>query len=163
MLLYHFNFGFPLINKNPGIIIPHRNKEKFEGQEFLKLANPGEWGIDHEGESKETFLFKPVADKNDQAFFLVSNDLENPELALLIKYSYSPLKNLIVWKYLYSGSYVLCIEPANCNIEGIKEEHKKGTLEYLEPFEKREINIEIKVLESKNEILKCGEFLRTLY
>ena len=57
-----------------------------------------------------------------------------------------------------SRNYVLCIEPANCNVEGIEEEYKKGTLEYLEPFEKRESNIEIKVLDNKEEIVECQEF-----
>jgi hypothetical protein len=157
MLLYHFNFGFPLINENSRIIIPQRNKENFEGREFLNLANLGELDVDHEAVS-DTFLFKTVADKNNQAFFLISNDLENPALALLVKYSYSPLKNLSVWKYMDSRKYVLCIEPANCNIGGIEEEYKKGTLEYLEPFEKRESNIEIKVLDNKKEIVECQEF-----
>lgn len=162
MLLYHFNFGFPLLNENSGIMIPHVGKEDFGEQESFYPATPGNFGGYHEVVAKDTFLFKTVADKHDQAYFLLSNDRDDPELALLVKYRHSPLKNLIVWKYLYSGNYVLCIEPANCNIKGIGEEHKKGTLEYLEPWEQREVNIEIKVLENKEEITECQEFLRNL-
>jgi hypothetical protein len=50
------NFGFPLINERSGIIKSRRNKENFEGQEFLNLANAGKLGIDNEVVSKEFTL-----------------------------------------------------------------------------------------------------------
>lgn len=159
MLLYHFNFGFPLINECSGIIIPHSNQQYLEEQQVFNLSHPRKLASDHETVVLNTFLFKTVADKNDKAYFLISNDRDNPELALLIKYDYRLLKNLIVWKCLYSGNYVLCIEPANTTARGIEEEYRNGTLEYLGPFEKRESNIEIKVLDNKEEIEKYRDFL----
>lgn len=154
MILYHFNFGFPLINENSGIMIPNANPGSIGEQPFFNLKESGGTGPDPQTAAGDTFLFKSVADKNDQACFLISNDRANPELAVLVTYSCKPLKNLILWKHLNAGSDVLCVEPANCNINGIAEEYKNGELEYLEPFEKREINIEIKVLDNKEEIVK---------
>ena len=162
MLLYHFNFGFPLLNENSRIIIPNKDKVSFEDPALFRLINSDSSKEDQEVMPEDPFLFQASPDKKGDAYFLLANDRDDPELAILLKYSHTALKNLILWKYLYSGNYVLCIEPANCHIKGIDKEYKNGTLEYLEPFEKREINIEIKVLGTREEILKYQNFLEKL-
>jgi hypothetical protein len=162
MLLYHFNFGFPLINKDSEILISGLHEADSGMREFLDLSNPVKPGQHRQTSQNNSLICHPVADKNNQVYFLISNDRQHPELALLVTYRYGTLKNLMIWKHLYAGNEVLCIEPANCHLKGIAEEAKKGTLEYLEPFEKREINIEIKVLETAEEITSTRKFLQEL-
>lgn len=159
MLLYHLNFGFPLVNENSGLIIPNSNakqEREFDVSEYNKFKKPEE---DFED---VTYLFETVADKNGNAYFLLMNDRDNPELALKVKYSRSILDRLVMWRYLNSRNYVLCIEPANCYVNGIEDEYRKGTLEYLEPFDKKEINMEIEVLDNKKDILDMCEHLISL-
>jgi len=159
MLLYHLNFGFPLVNENSGLIIPNSNiksgkqEKEFDVTGYDKFNKPGE---DFE---EVTTFFETVSDKNGDVHFLLMNDRDNPELALKVKYNRSSLDKLVMWKHLNYRNYVLCIEPANCFIKGIEDEYRNGTLEYLEPFGKKEMNIEIEVLEKKEEIFMWKEFL----
>jgi len=50
------------------------------------------------------------------------------------------------------GLYVVGLEPANCGVEGRAKERERGTLQFLEPGEKRYYNLEIGVLTSRKEI-----------
>ncbi len=50
------------------------------------------------------------------------------------------------------GTYVVGMEPANCLVEGRDELRKKGTLEFLQPGEKKEFELEIGVLNGKEAI-----------
>jgi len=160
MLLYHFNFGFPLVNEHSGIFIPNRNKtcthqkKEFDLTGFDRFKNP------EEGFEEQTFFFETIPDQNGDAHFLLANDRDSPELAIKVKYSYNPLNRLVVWKYLNEKNYVLCVEPANCHVKGIAYEYGNGTLQYLEPSEKKEINIEIEVLEGKEEINRTVNMLK---
>jgi hypothetical protein len=46
------------------------------------------------------------------------------------------------------GTYVVGMEPANCLVEGRDKERERGTLQFLQPGERREYDLEIGVLTS---------------
>lgn len=56
------------------------------------------------------------------------------------------LWNFTEWKHLASGDYVLGLEPCNNYGLGVFEEERNGTLEYIEPGEVREFNLEFGVI-----------------
>ena len=70
-------------------------------------------------------------------------------------YSKDQLKNLVQWKMLGQGAYVLGIEPANCHVEGRAAERARDTLEFLQPGEKRQFHLKMGVLASEDEIREC--------
>lgn len=140
MILYHCNIGFPLLDEgcqlitNVNSIIP-RDEEARNG--FSDFYN----------------FFSPKKDFKEQVFYL---DLKDPEpnielqnlninLSLTIKYSKKELSQFILWKMLGEGTYVLGLEPANCLVEGRDKERKRGTLQFLEPGEEKNITLEIEV------------------
>lgn len=147
MLLYHFNFGFPLVNEHSEIFVPDSNcfgiNEEKDLNQFKKPNDPFE---------EQVFFLETNPNQDGTACFMLINDRKNPDLALKITYSYHPLNKLMVWKYLNAGNYVLCIEPANCCCKGIAYEHERGSLKYLDPLEKREIIVEMEVLVGTDEI-----------
>jgi hypothetical protein len=157
MLLYHFNFGFPLTNENSRIIIPYSNKGKCVSGKVFDLKNYDRLFKPDEGMEEEPFFFETIPDKNGDASFILINDKQNPELAIKVKYSYNPLSKLIVWKSMISKNYALCIEPANCHVKGISHEYENDTLEYIGPSEKKVTHLEIEVLDGKDEISNWEE------
>jgi hypothetical protein len=50
------------------------------------------------------------------------------------------------------GAYVLGLEPGNCHVEGRARERERGTLEFIEPGERREFSLEIGILDGQDEI-----------
>jgi hypothetical protein len=44
-----------------------------------------------------------------------------------------------------NNTYVLGLEPANCLVEGRHKERERGTLQFIQPGEKKDFRIEITV------------------
>jgi hypothetical protein len=69
-----------------------------------------------------------------------------------VKFDRHELPNLIEWKSMGSGDYVVGIEPANCLCNGRLDEKSRGTLQRIAPSETREFHLEIGVLDGAAEI-----------
>ena len=50
------------------------------------------------------------------------------------------------------GTYVVGIEPANCGVEGRAAERRAGTLEFIEPGEERQFEVQIEVIDGAGNI-----------
>lgn len=131
MLLYHCNFGFPLINEETEIVV--------DVQETIPRDSEAEKGLD----SWNTFQ-KPTQDYAEQVFRhrVQSKDghasvtIRNPKLgiALTLSYDADRLPHLFQWKQMGQGAYVLGIEPANSSaIEGRAVARERDDLPMLEP------------------------------
>ena len=59
----------------------------------------------------------------------------------IASYDHTPV--LVEWKMMGEGMYVVGVEPANCRVEGRVKERERGTLEMLDPLEKRNYRIGI--------------------
>ena len=70
---------------------------------------------------------------------------------------------------LGQGAYVLGIEPANCHVEGRARERERGTLEFLQPGEKRNFYLELagkakeQGLQSIMEMLAADEMKHSIF
>lgn len=140
MILYHCNIGFPLLDEGCKLITNAKNitpRDEDARKGFSDIYN----------------FTLPIKDFKEQVFYFDMEDTEpivelqnlNKNLSLIIKYSKKELPNFILWKMLGEGTYVLGLEPANCLVEGRDKERKRGTLQFLEPGEERNIKLEIEV------------------
>jgi hypothetical protein len=154
MLLYHFNFGFPLLNEDSGLIIPNINQMMGKAGKEYDVTGYDQFRKPEVNGGEELKFFETLVDERGYSRVILTNNRENPELALLMKYNRASLPKLVLWKYLNSRNYVLGVEPANCHIQGRTDEYNHETLEYLEPLAKKEIHLEIEVLDQQAEILK---------
>jgi hypothetical protein len=154
MILYHINFGYPLLDRNSQLL------------ESASKILP--WNEESARNMETCCSFSdPVKDFKDQVFF---HDIEadeegncniafiNPEfnsrqgLGIWLKYNKDSLPYLIQWKYLAEGEYVCGLEPANSFIRGRKIEREEGNVKIMKPGEKVQNKIEVTILESKNDI-----------
>lgn len=144
-ILYHMNFGYPLLDENAELIIdPVKSVPRDESaasgiKEFKKFC-------------------KPIADFREQVFDHVMRSdkegnaiatLQNAKLgiALSIKFQTAQLPYMVQWKMMGQGEYVLGLEP--CNIPGknrkiLKEE---GILPVLKPEESITNILEVELFE----------------
>ncbi|NVL92674.1 MAG: aldose 1-epimerase family protein [Desulfobacterales bacterium] len=148
MFLYHVNIGFPLLSEESTILIP--SKEIVPMDASMKAEAYGR-------------LHAPLPEAQSQVFYHETGSYadgsvpvalinEKLSLALYIRYNRNQLKNLVQWKMLGQGAYVLGIEPANCHVEGRAAERERGTLESLPPGGKRTFSLELGVLDTKDEL-----------
>lgn len=145
MILQHFNLGFPLLSSLATLELPtHTTQPRDEwaqpGMEnYLSLSEPTV------GFHEQVFYHDVQPDADGR----VKVSLTNPALArgrglkLSLGYAKKDYPVLVQWKSMRAGTYVLGIEPANCHVGGRSFERAAGTLQYLQPHEKRCLNLEI--------------------
>ncbi len=147
MILYHFNFGFPLLDEGTTIQFPSGR------------VNPRDEGVPVEGYDRWD---PPEAKYQERVYYHqefsgdgVSATIHNPQfpmisgpapLSVRLSWSTRQLPKLVQWKMSGAGVHVLGIEPANCYVEGRADERARGTLVILEPGETREYELAFEVI-----------------
>jgi len=134
MLLYHMNFGWPLVSEHSVLEAPEhkivpQNVHASEAMATWTRVLPPREGF------AEQVLYHEIPAAGDGFAAIV---LRNPELKLKMKLEYrtAELPYLIHWRQFGCGEYVLGLEPGNCFPEGQEAMEKKGLLRRLAPGEK---------------------------
>ena len=129
MMLYHMNFGWPMLSEKAFLELPAKRK--------VTPRTP----YAEKGLSKQCEFCEPIDGEEEQVFFNEMESepyvrLKNPELGLCAEVSWSldTLPILAQWKNMASGDYVLGLEPSNCYIMGRERERREGRLPVLEAF-----------------------------
>lgn len=150
MLLYHMNFGYPLLDANSRLLA---NSYAIRG------ADPT--AEEELGVCKE--FHGPLHLRDERCYFhdLCCDEAGMTEIALVndqlelgaaLRFSVKELPCLTEWKMLSEGEYVVGLEPGNTNPIGRVAAKEKGTLEYITPGEKKEVMIELIILDGVEEI-----------
>ena len=145
MILYHINLGFPFLDETSQLLAePHpvvpRDADAEPGlQEWMRFQKPTL------GYAEQVFYHDLPVDKKGWA----GMQLVNPgrKLGIRVGFQKATLPNLVQWKMMGQGNYVLGVEPANCRVGGRSQERARGSLQFLQPGEQREFNVEIEVTE----------------
>ena len=148
MILYHFNFGFPLLSKDSyidfpsGLVKAREPETPLRGFERWQDPQPGyhERVYYHQELPRE----EVVVDIYNPRFPL-GDGRGNQPLFVRLTWLRSQLPRLIQWKMAGEGIHVLGIEPANCYVEGRAAERERGTLEILNPGESRTYQLKLEV------------------
>lgn len=128
MLLYHFNFGYPMLSQTARLELPDR----------LSVAARDEAA--NRGLGKELSFTAPIDGEPEQVFFhsLAQSRarLVNPalQMAASLEWDSAALPIFAQWKSMASGDYVLGLEPSNCYIMGRQAEREHHTMQTLAGF-----------------------------
>ena len=147
-LLYHFNFGYPLLDENSRYFGPASDTTEYSAVgdfNFHQMHAP----ID--GQEQQTFCHKPHRQGETTA------GLYNPDLgiAAYLRYDSSILPYLLEWKCLKSHDYVLAIEPANCPARDRETDLNSNTVFLLSAYESMAYQVTLGIAE--------GEAAKELY
>jgi len=148
MLMYHCNFGFPLIGENSEIFLksgkitvkngcPSKDEDTWN-----KITLP-------QKDYPERVYYHDVAADNDGfcRIGIINNKIfKGNKLKLTMKYKKNQMPMLTEWKMMQQGIYVIGLEPGICHSEGrIKEREVFKTLQYLQPGEVKNFMLEFEV------------------
>ena len=151
MMLYHFNFGFPLMDEKTTVSFP--SARVIPREEDLPLDAIDAWQAPEEGFAERVYYHEDLKTDTDGR---ASATIRNPAFPLAgaarttpieveLLWSAETLPRCVQWRMPAAGVYVLGVEPANCHVEGRAAERKRGTLLTLEPGESVVYELELRI------------------
>jgi len=140
MLLYHFNFGFPLLNADTQLHFPSQSVRLRENT--LPLPDYQRWSEPDPQFREQVFYHENLQTRccADMQWaeakicteqFPIAGSMH--KLSLSLGWDTRTLPRLVQWKMPGAGAHVMGIEPANCYVEGRAQERARGTLVELAP------------------------------
>jgi hypothetical protein len=146
MILYHLNFGFPLLSPGTRLEIAAGQTVARDADAQVGLADWQTFQLPAPGFREQVFRHTPVLDGDG----IAQARIVNPALdwSVQITYDGRMLPHLFEWKMTGQGAYVLGIEPGNSSaIEGRAVARQRGDLPELAPGEQRNYWLEIKIID----------------
>jgi hypothetical protein len=154
MVLYHMNFGWPLLDDTAelyigkGEMIPINEAASKNSKIFDNFTKPVS------SFDPEVFAHDIKADSEGFCYAALVNrnlDMGNG-LGVGLRFLKKNVPYLIQWKNFNFGEYVLGLEPANAFTTGRKSEREAGRLKTIGPKEKKDMEIGINILSGNEEI-----------
>lgn len=156
MLLYHYNYGFPLLAPGARIVGPirsstARDEEARKGrgvEECLRIGEPVP------GYQEKVFFHDLAADAQGRTFIaLVNPDVGDCRpLAIVERFSVKELPRFTQWKMVRKGFYVLGLEPGNVSPMGRGVLRERGELPMLAGQQTYSVTVDFEVLDTAEEI-----------
>jgi hypothetical protein len=155
-LLYHCNYGFPLLGPGARIVGPLRAsvprdeaaREDNGVAECLQFPEPVL------GYREKVFFHTLAADRDGRTFIaLVNRDVgDGTPLGIVVRWTLADLPVLCEWKMAAKGFYVVGLEPGTMTPVGRGPLREQGALPMLAGQARRDIVIDFDVLDSVAEI-----------
>jgi len=129
MMLYHINFGYPLLDTGSRIYV---DSESYTGCDEYSQRDIGEiWNFAPPCPDNLEKNYLHVMKQNARGIAGVRN--EKLDFGAEINFGTASLPFLNQWKYERARDYVLALEPANAPCESIADVRKAGKLPILGP------------------------------
>ena len=149
MMLYHFNFGFPLLDTETEIHFPSGHVIPRESE--LSLEDLENWGPPQAGYRERVYYHENLSTTVDGTAAVTLRNphfpLADKPLTVQLSWKTGSLPILVQWKMAGEGTHVLGIEPANCHVKGRAAERERGSLVMLKPGQSVEYNLGLSVSE----------------
>lgn len=150
MLLFHFNMGYPLLDEDAVLVTPTGKLMPRDAEAQKGAANFNRFQPPTKDYAEQVFYHQLNTDQSaETSVALINHKLE---IGAAIHFNKKQLANFIQWKQMGEGEYVLGMEPANCLVGGRAEARKNGTLEYIEPGEVKNFELEIEIVSGETAI-----------
>lgn len=155
MLLYHCNFGWPLVDEGTEIIWqgkwqPAKSNSKIyvEGNDFKRCPAPIE---DHKGTGEDVAFVDITADNAGMCTGGLYN--KKLDLGVAIRFPKKQLPWFTNWQHWGKGEYVLGLEPGTNPVIGQAKAREQNQLIEIAPGEAKEFDVEIEVIHQNNDRL----------
>lgn len=151
MLMYHINFGYPVIDKESRVVL--RGSDKFaDDAESLLHFNESAILSEPACGTQENLYFYRTLEQEGYGFAGIVN--EALEIAAYIRYSADTLPYITEWKMMGEADYVVGLEPGNSIPRGREYHRQKGTLCMMQAQSSITTDLEIGVVTGTEEIKK---------
>lgn len=158
MLLYHLNFGFPVVSEDSKLI----KSESISTEPWINSDGESFEGIYERFEKpipdyKYQLFSHKIQDQNHPAYFGIIN--ESISFGGYVKLDPKQFPSITQWKMMGYQDYTVAIEPGNAKPEGRTQAKANNRLEKLEPGETRKFELELGVLPDLTAIQQFNEKL----
>jgi len=162
MILYHFNFGFPLLDDRAKFVSTSTRYVPRDQDAWDRHDEFGSFGPPERAFKEKVYFHDLAVDKEGFAHAgIVNEGFDGGRgLGVALKFKKDQLGRMIEWKMMGEGEYVVGVEPANCLVMGRDKERKWGTLETLAAGESKQVDIELRVLTCLDDIRDYRETVR---
>jgi hypothetical protein len=140
MLLYHMNFGWPLLSEDAEFTTSCTGKRPRDAAAEPGMNDNHRFGAPDPDYAEQVFYFDSV----ENSFARLQNDKLG--FGVEITYDGKQLPYLMQWKMTGCKEYVLGIEPGTQFPEGRVSAREGGRLEYLEPGETRRYDLRLRIV-----------------
>ena len=156
MILYHFNFGWPLVNEGTDILWRGSwqspwgdpNSKLFrEGNNFRQCPPPLD---QHRGAGEDVAFIDPAPDSAGQCTCGLNN--QKLGIAVALRFQKEQLPWLTNWQHWGKGEYVMGLEPGTNPPIGQAKARQQDQLIHLSPGELRSYDLELEVFENEMRI-----------
>lgn len=147
MLLYHCNPGYPVVADGSVLITPPAEITPRDENAARGMGQRTEFPPPQDGFVENVYRHELLP--TDAAS--VSASIVNPRfeptggIGLTVAWDPNELPRMWQWRMLGPGMYLTGLEPANCGLAGRAAEREAGTLQMLEPGERRHFGISVRV------------------
>lgn len=144
MMLYHFNFGFPLMAEDTIVEIPESvSIPRDPGMDPGRIRD---WQAPDPEHREQVYYHTPTGGDRWLRARVISPSFPAPGsggLAVDLEWDASSLPMLVQWRMPGAGEHVLGLEPSNCRTLGRSAERASGSLRMLEPGESVEYRLKL--------------------
>ncbi|MDD4189011.1 MAG: aldose 1-epimerase family protein [Eubacteriales bacterium] len=151
-IMYHINFGFPLLDEDSEIL---SLSSKVEPYDEIAQAGLPRWNKFEKPDSawrEQNFLHTMRKDEHGYTYAAIINQKLMDGLGVYIKFMPDQLPYLSQWKMAGESDYVTALEPCNTMIANRGQLRKEGMLPMIGSYEKKINCVEIGILEGEKEI-----------
>lgn len=117
-ILYHCNFGYPLLNEGSRLILPSVECLSHPDDSGTDPADRCRMGAPIDNAPEQVYLYRMAGDADGNTFAALVND--ELGIGLCIRWNVNELPLLTQWKSLASGDYAMAVEPTNTGFGGRK-------------------------------------------
>ena len=132
MIMYHCNMGYPLLNENSIVSIPHASVTPRDGEAAKYIESALKMEKPQAGFAERCYYYD-VNEKNG----IANAGIYSPDAdcGVVLSYDKKALPCFTEWKMMGKTDYVLGLEPGNCTPDGRDVLRRNGTLKFLQPDE----------------------------
>jgi hypothetical protein len=156
MLLYHFNYGFPLLAPGARIVGPFRSSaaRDEEARKDRGVEQCCEIGEPVAGFQEKVYFHDLAGDAQGRTFVALVNRAvgDGQPLAVVERFSVKELPFLTEWKMVRKGFYVLGLEPGNVPPLGRGVLREQGKLPMIAGQQTYAVTVDFEVLDTTAEI-----------
>jgi len=161
-LLYHVNFGVPLVSQGAKVVLPIRKMAPRDAEGVGNLAEWDTYGPETPGSQEAVFFFDLAADASGKTRALLHD--ASSERGVSLKFNKNQLPCFTLWKNRQAAAdgYVTGLEPS-INFPNRKSfEKEKGRVAVLAPGESRTFEVQIEVHPDASSVAEAERAMETI-
>ncbi len=161
-LLYHINFGAPLVQPGSKVVLPARRLAPRDAMAMTDLSTWDVYGPETPGSKEVCFFIESGGDTDGNTQVLLHNP--TAEQGVAVKFNLWQLPCFTIWKNREAAAdgYVTGLEPAT-NFPNIKSfEKRHGRVVALAPGESQHVELEMTALANAAEVRAVAETISQL-